>query len=287
VRGSIDIGAVSYLNTRPLVHGMERGPGAARIRLTYATPAVLADRLAAGELDVALLPVVELARIPDLEVVPGLGISTHGASRSVRLVSRRPAEAIESIALDLESRTSNALARLLLHDEWGRRPEVREGCGSLEDSLRAADAAVRIGDKALFEPVPDGLLVYDLGQVWTDRTGLPFVFAVWAARAGVVDRELYRWMHAARRSGSRAVGEIAASFTWDGEPRPEVARTYLTQHIRFRLGTPEVRAMERFFVAAHRLGLIDAPPEIRFALQRHTPCHEVADRLRAGGVSRG
>jgi chorismate dehydratase len=278
----VRIGAVSYLNTRPLVYGMQDGPGSERVRLSYATPAVLADRLAAGELDVALLPVIELARIPGLELVPGLGIVTDGPSRSVLLVSSCPPDAIESIALDPDSRTSNALARVLLAEVWKCRPRIRAGRPSLEESLDEADAAVRIGDKALFDALPSGAHVHDLGEAWTNETRLPFVFAAWAACPGIVDRELYRLMHDSRRAGSRAVDRIAAEFTWNGRRHPDIAREYLTEHIRFRLGANELRAMELFFGAAHRLGLIDEVPRIRLALQRWTTCHEVAARLESG-----
>jgi len=270
------IGAVSYLNTLPLVEGMKQGVAADRIALSYATPAVLADRMAGGELELALLPVIELARIPDLELVPGLGIVTRGPSRSVLLVSRCPADSVESIALDPESRTSNALARVLLDRVWNRRPEIRVGGPGLEESLSRADAAVRIGDKALVEPLPPDAFVYDLGQVWTDLTQLPFVFAVWAARVGVVDQELYRALHASRRQGSRVIDRIAAEYTWNGEHYADIAREYLTRHIHYRLGSSELRAIEAFFGAAHELGLIDSVPQVRLALQRRTACHEAA-----------
>jgi chorismate dehydratase len=268
----VRIGAVSYLNARPLTHGLERGLGGDRVRLSTATPAVLADRLAADELDVALLPVVELARMPDLELVPGLGIVTFGACRSVLLLSRGPVETIDSIALDPDSRTSNALARVLLADVWGRRPEVVAGGPDLAAGLDRADAAVRIGDKALFEPVPPGLHVRDLGEVWTEWSGLPFVFAAWAARPGVVDRDLYRVLHASRREGAREIERIALAFEWGGKSRPSVARDYLTRNIRFRLGAEELFAMGRFFDAAARLGVIDAAPVIRLAREGQTAC---------------
>jgi chorismate dehydratase len=272
----INIGAVSYLNTLPLVHGMANGLAADRVRLSYATPAVLADRLAAGELDVALLPVIELARIPELEIVPGLGITTDGPSRSVLLVSKQPVEQIGSVALDPDSRTSNVLCRLLLAEVWNNRPETLVGQRNLGDCLRSADAAVRIGDKALFEPVPPQTHVYDLSEVWTRETKLPFVFAAWTARAGVVDRELYRVLHASRREGSKAIGRIAEDYRWNGTPRPEVAREYLTEQIHFRLGAAELQAMKLFFTTAHERGLIDAVPTIRLALERWTSCHETA-----------
>src|SRR6188768_2319647 len=107
------IGAVSYLNTRPLVFGFEQGLGAERVTLSYDVPSVLAARLDAGELDVALLPVIELARIPDLAIVPGIAIGSFGECRSVLLVARKPLDEIRSVALDPESRTSNALVQVL------------------------------------------------------------------------------------------------------------------------------------------------------------------------------
>ena len=139
------------------------------------------------------------------------------------------------------------------------------GAAGLEDSLARADAAVRIGDKALFEPLPPGLHVHDLGEVWSRETGLPFVFAAWAARAGVVDPELCRLMHDCRRRGVAAVDEIAADYAWNGKRDPELARDYLTRHIRYRLGPEELQALEQFLQAARRLDLIDEVPAIRLA----------------------
>jgi len=272
----IKIGAVAYLNTLPLVHGLERGPGAERIELSYEVPSRLAELMAAGRLDVALLPVIELARIPGLELVPGLGIVTRGPSRSVLLLSRCPLEDVRSLALDPESRTSNALAQVLLQEVWRRRPQVRVGSLDPAADLEVCDAVVRIGDKALFDPLPQGAEVHDLGEVWTGHTGLPFVFAAWIARPGVVDRELYRLLHASRRAGSQAVRQIADDYAYKGRRHPELALDYLTRHIRFRLGADEIRAIERFLGAAEAAGLIGSAPRLRMALERWSECHETA-----------
>jgi len=270
---TIRVGAVSYLNALPLVQGLDRAPG---IVLSCATPAVLAEEMAAGRLDLALLPIAALAEIPDLEIVPGLAIGTRGPSRSVLLVSRCPAPSIESLALDPESRTSNLLAELLLAEVWGRRVRRVRGSTDLVASLALADAAVRIGDKALFEPVPEGLHVFDLGELWTRETSLPFVFAAWIARPGLVDRALYLVLHNARREGRRALSRIAADYTWRGVPHPEIAQAYLAESIRNRLGADEIRAMELFFATAARLGLVERAPALRLALARFTTCHAVA-----------
>jgi len=261
----IRTGAVSYLNTRPLVFGLDQGLGADRVQLTYDVPSVVARRLAAGELDLALLPVIELARIPGLVVVPGLAIGSLGNCRSVLLVARRPLADVRSVALDPESSTSNALAAVLFAEAWGVKPEFVTGPHDLTLALAEHDAAVRIGDKALFEPLPPGAIAYDLGGAWTARTTLPFVFAVWATRPGVVDREIYEVLHASRRAGAAALAAIAADYTWKGRQYPELALPYLRDAMRYRLGDSEVAAMRRFLAAAAALGVVDAAPPIEFA----------------------
>lgn len=290
----IRIGAVAYLNTRPLVLGMEQGLGDDRIDLSYAVPADLAVQMAAGQLDIALLPVIELARIPELEIVPGLGIVTQGASRSVLLIGRKPIDQVRSVALDGESRSSNALTRVLFGECWHGTPEFVDLGGArpdLQTALAQCDAAVRIGDKALFDPVPDDCHVYDLGSVWTEFTGLPFVFAAWIARAGTLDRATYKTLHESHRVGSRSINMIAEDYAWKdnrnpatpGSPRrEEVARQYLNDNIRYRLGTPEVRAIKLFLTFAERHGVIERAPEVRLALSKtDTECHAVAQARRA------
>ncbi len=274
----IRIGAVSYLNALPLVHGIEAGLGSDRIRLSYAAPSVLADQMERGELDVALLPVIELARHPNNELVPGLGIVTRGPSRSVLLLHRRPLAKATSVALDRDSRTSNALTRVLFATVWKASPRFEIGSPDLEEALESHDAVLRIGDKALFDPVPKGVSVTDLGGVWTESTGRPFVFAAWIARPGVVDRELYRTLHESRRRGSRAIDEIARAFRYRGGAYPDAARDYLTHNILFRLGGAELDAMETFYRAAAGLGLIEAVPQIRRVFERRTECHERAEQ---------
>jgi chorismate dehydratase len=266
----IRAGAVSYLNTRPLVFGIEQGLDGDRLELTYDVPSALARRMAVGELDLALLPVIELARIPDLRVVPGLAIGSLGNCRSVLLVARRPLESVRSVALDPESSTSNALTRVLFAETWGGAPSFVTGPRDLTLALEEHDAAVRIGDKALFGPLPAGAVAYDLGGAWTARTTLPFVFAVWAARPGVVDRKLYEILHASRRAGAHELPAIAADYTWNGRQYPEIALPYLRDAMRYRLGDLEVAAMRRFLAEAARIGVIDASPAIEFVKWGHS-----------------
>ncbi|MBD3867016.1 MAG: menaquinone biosynthesis protein [Acidobacteria bacterium] len=279
------IGAVGYLNTRPLVHGLSEDADAGRIVLSYGSPAHLADRLAAGELDLALLPCIELARIPDLEVIPGLSISCPGPARSVLLVSKKPVREVGTVALDPESRTSNGLVQVLFDTVWKNKPVYLTGDRDLESSLAIADATVRIGDKALFEPVPSGLHVEDLSGIWAERTGLPFVFAVWAGRTGAVDRTLYRRLHACRRAGKQAIAEIARDYVWEGRARPEIAEAYLRENIRYRFGSRELQALNGFLEAAAGCGVIAAAPKLKLAFHRWTSCHDRAAATAAGRSS--
>ena len=260
------IGGVSYLNTRPLCLGFDQGIAADRVSIEYAVPAELARRMEAGLLDVALLPTIELARIPGLWIVPGLGISSFGPALSVLLFSKRPLPEVRRVALDPESRTTNALVQVLFAEAWSGSAEFVAGPPGTEDALDDADAVVRIGDKALFDPPPPGTMAIDLGEAWWRRTGLPFVFAVWAAKADSVDRALYREFHASRRAGQRQIDLIADDYTWRGERHPELCRRYLRDHMRYRLGAQEVAAMRSFLAAASRLGLCDtaALPPISF-----------------------
>ncbi len=262
VEGKLRVGAVSYLNARPLVLGFEQGVASDRIALCYDVPSVLAEKMEVGALEIALLPAIELARIPNLTVVPGLAIGSRGPCRSVLLVAKRPLAEVRSLALDPESRTSNVLAEILLRD-LGAEPETLPGSRDLEAALDTADAAVRIGDKALFEPIPARTTAHDLGALWTGRTGLPFVFAVWAARPTLVDRTLYRAFHRSKGYGTQALDAIAEDYEYKGERRPEIARAYLRENIRYRLGASELEGLGRFHRTAYGWGLIEEPYPVR------------------------
>jgi chorismate dehydratase len=156
---------------------------------------------------------------------------------------------------------------------------------ALDRALAECEAVVRIGDKALFETPPDGVEVHDLGEVWTRASGLPFVFAAWAAAPGIVDREIYRILHESRRRGVKVIDRIAEEFRWNGYHDPTLVRGYLMEHIQYRLGAAEVQAIKRFLTVAQRLGLVDHVPDIRLALGRWTSCHEIASRQERTEVS--
>jgi chorismate dehydratase len=274
MKRKIRIGAVSYLNARPLVFGLEQGLLSDRVELVHDVPSALAERMGRGDLDVSLLPVAGLAEIPGLEIVPGLAIVSRGPARSVFLVSKCPPSEVRRVALDPESRTSNAMTRVLLAEHWGARPEFEIGGLDLAENLASFDAVLRMGDKALFEEVPETAVAHDLGEVWTASTGLPFVYAVWAIREGVLDRQLYQAFHQSKREGTKMIDAIAEDYTWEGRRYPELSRSYLRENIRFLLGADEMRGLRRFMTAAVECGAIASPPPLRLALTAGTSCDD-------------
>jgi chorismate dehydratase len=240
------IGAISYLNTRPLTYGLQQAATEGRIDLTQANPAELAELLIRGKLDVSLLSVTALERAPDVQVVPGLGIATSGVCRSVLLISRGPVSEIKTLALDSHSHTSNRLAQILCRHRWNCAPRTVIGAETLGESLELADSAVRIGDKALFESVPADCEVHDLSELWMQETGLPFVFAVWVARRGLLDDSLTALLNSSLDAGLAAVDSIAADYRWQGTAYPEIAHEYLTRNIHYRIGAEESKALDLF-----------------------------------------
>src|SRR6516165_3692263 len=234
----VRIGAVNYLNTKPLICDLEElAPG---IELLLDVPSRLADLLATGELDVALIPVIEYFRAGNYSVVPGLAIASSGPVLSVTLFSRVPWVQIRRVALDEGSRTSAALALVLLRKRYAIQPEVTPLALDRGAEDADADAVLLIGDRAMRACLPGFEFAFDLGQEWHDWTGLPFVYAFWAVRAGADLGSVEEALQEARRRGGRRVGPIAQQ---EG-PRLGLdagfCRRYLQTVIHFDLGPREL-----------------------------------------------
>ena len=234
VSKTIRIGAVNYLNTKPLIYDLESLAGSAELVLDY--PSRLADQLQAGQLDVALIPVVEYFRAGTYSLVPGISIASHGPVLSVTLFSRVPWKAIRRIALDEGSRTSAALAQILLRARHGVDAEI---CPlPLEATVEKvdADAVLLIGDRAMRACLPGFAHAFDLGQEWHDWAGLPFVYAAWAVRAGVDLGPVVAALHEAKKRGCQNIGPIAAHEAPRLGLDAGFCRRYLANIIRFDLG---------------------------------------------------
>jgi len=252
------LGVVSYLNAVPLVHGLDGDPG---FRLLRDLPSRVAERLHAGELDLGMIPSIEYAA-GDYAIVPGVGIACRGTVRSVRLFYRGALEAVGTVALDASSRTSVALTKILLRERLGRDPEYLVRPPSVPDMLAEADAALLIGDPALYFEGEVARL--DLGEEWTRQTGLPFVFAFWAGKPGVVGPVEVARLQRTLGSGLLALGDIAATYNGYGAGHAAESEAYLRHHIVYRLGDAELQGLREFYRRAHALGLIPRLPELRF-----------------------
>jgi chorismate dehydratase len=172
---------------------------------------------------------------------------------------------VKRVALDASSRTSVALARILLRERLGRDPEYVSMAPSLDSMLESADAALLIGDPALY--CSSNLPRLDLGEEWTRTTGLPFVYAFWAGRVGVVrPAEVERLQHSLRL-GLASIREIAAGYNGGESERVAVNESYLRDNIVFTLGEEEVAGLREFYRRAHALSLIARVPELRFHAQ--------------------
>ncbi|OWK47038.1 menaquinone biosynthetic enzyme MqnA/MqnD family protein [Fimbriiglobus ruber] len=264
--GRIRVGAVNYLNTKPLIEGLTTL--APEIELSLDLPSRLADRLADGDLDVGLIPVVEYFRAGRYTLIPDVSIASRGPVLSVTLFSRVPWAEIQSVALDVGSRTSAALAQILLRTKYGTRPQVQSLPIDIPADDIATDAVLLIGDRAMRACLPGFAFAYDLGQEWTDWTGLPFVYAVWAVRDGVDLGRAEGAFARAKEYGLARAGAIAAREAPHLGLDPGYCRRYMTNIIHYDLGPRELAGLEQYYAFARDLGLA---PEGVSVVRYHRP----------------
>jgi cyclic dehypoxanthinyl futalosine synthase len=249
------VAGVQYLNARPLYEGLFDSP---RVALELGLPSEVARRVAEDEADVALMPIAAAASIGDMRMVRGSAIGARGAVRSVIIVGERPIEQLEEVALDLSSRTSVVLARLML----GSRRYFGMPAEEAIASVGGARGALVIGDPALsivgrFEHS------LDLGRAWFEQTGLPFVFAAWCGRPGSIRPDDERIFDDARVRGLLRRDAIADAWAKERGKEPEPFRSYLQDAIRFSFGEEEAAGLRRFYDDAARAGLLPKA-EVRF-----------------------
>lgn len=257
LREKVRVCAVSYLNTVPLVWGMQTGPQQGVFDLMFSVPSECADRLAGGTADIGLVPCAELLK-QRLEVVPGLGIASGGPVRSILLVSKAPFSQIRSLAADSSSRTSVMLTRIVLAQRYGVEPKLISMLPDLNSMLAAADAALIIGDPALhLDPDRLPFRVLDLGAEWDALTGLPMVFAVWAGRSQVINEEVRQTFLASCEYGLSRLEEILAAEAPARGIAEDLAREYLSRRIVFKIGKQEEKGLERFLQYAAGLRSVE------------------------------
>ena len=291
---ALRIGAVSYLNSKPLVEGLGELLPQTGIRLDF--PSRLADDLASGQLDVALIPSIEYFRGREYRIISDACVAAHGPVLSVKLYSRVPWGEIKTLSLDEGSRTSATLARILLAERHGVFPELEPLPLDHRTEDTNADAILLIGDRAISPPVERFLGTWDLGEEWFAWTGLPFVFAMWVANDGTVSGR----SNQAERNGSTSPAVIRQttgneipstidgldfvehalneSRDWGVSRLVDIAQreapllgltfpttiSYLSVNLQYHLGNAERSGLRLFYELASGLGLAPAGVELRF-----------------------
>lgn len=270
------LGAVGYLNARPLVFGLG---ASSRFDLRFDVPSRCADLLHDGAIDLGLIPSIEYWRAPVVSgsvgsgapergrylAAPGLAIASRGPVASVCLYARRPIPDVRSIAMDTSSRTSAALVRVLCPRQFGIQPRFEPHGPNLDAMLARCDAALLIGDNALFDAKERaGVQRIDLGEAWTTMTGLPFVWAFWAGREDALNPGDVHALQRARDEGLRHMDEIAGEYCPGAPERQAIAATYLRDNIRYTFGPDERAGLALFYRYASEAGLVEAVDDVRF-----------------------
>ncbi|MDB4810032.1 menaquinone biosynthesis protein [bacterium] len=266
----LQIGAVSYLNTKPLIHSLSDRLGR-RGELSLALPSQLADDLRNGKLDVALIPSVEFFRgsgsdTTEYRIISETAIACRGPVWSVRLLSRVPVSKIRRLALDEGSRTSAAMVRVLLSEMHGLHPETIPLLMDQSPESVDADAILMIGDRAMHPERGVYREIWDLGDRWCRHTELPFVFAMWVARvtskgstktgSGLELGELATLLEASRDDGLANLELIASQESAAHGLTKEDLHRYFAENLHFNLGPGERLGLKTFQEKALSLGLI-------------------------------
>jgi len=248
------IGSVSFLNSRPLIEGLDRD---ANVELHLEVPSRLLDGLRNARYDVALLPVIDYQRMPDLTIIPAGAIGSDGPTLTVRIFSKSPIGQTKTLACDPDSHTSVALARIILSKRHHVHPELV----SLSSKVNV-EACLLIGDKVVCDQPIGFPHQLDLGQEWKALTGLPFVFATWMARPNVDLRSLCHVLTESRCLGTSRIDQIIEQHALPRGWPPDLARQYLLSNLKFEISDRELDAIRLFHRFAHEQNLIDSPRDL-------------------------
>lgn len=259
---ALRLGAVSYLNTKPLVYGLDAHPDQFDVR--FDVPAKCAELLHEGRVDLGLIPAIEYLR-GHYAIVPDISIASDGDVATVAVFARKPIEDVETIALDLSSRTSVALTQILCAKQWKTAPRFTPAEPDLEAMLRRADAALVIGDPAFeIDPAKHDVRKIDLGAEWKALTGLPFVYAMWVGRPDAATAAQCRALLQARDAGVAHLPEIAKQVADGNAALEQRALSYLRDNLKYGLGQTEQAGLRRFHELAAEIGVVPGLEPLRF-----------------------
>ena len=275
------ISIVKYLNSVPLAWGILEGRQSAMFDPVLHTPAECADQLRQGKVDIGLIPSIEFQRIPGTKIVPGPVIACRHRVRSVLLVSVVPLWKVKTVAVDTSSRTSAVLAQIIFSQFFHTRPDFRPSPPDLGAMLALNDSAMLIGDAALkfmaqheqpnaekqklfLKDGPQPLEVFDLAERWKFLTGLPFVFAFWAVRAGVRTEGIVEALKESRDYGIENIPAIAKRYSEELSIKEEFLQEYLTENVHYYMDDACAEGLRQFYEMAADVGAIKTARSLEF-----------------------
>ncbi len=266
-KSRVKVGAVSFLNTKPLIYPLleeSQFPGSEAIKLSLAVPSRLAIELKDGDIDVGLIPIIEYFRADiGYRIIRHISICSRGPVLSIQLLSRVPIPAIRSVGLDTNSRSSRALVQIVLAEKYNQHPKFHSCPPTIDPREADTDAVLLIGDAALRRlDATDYTL--DLGAEWTTLTGLPFVYACWVARGEVELGQVPQTLLNAKGYGINKIPEIARIESQRLGFPESFCRDYLTKHIFYELGDSDIAGLKKFYELAVKYDLAQPDVRLRF-----------------------
>ncbi len=236
----IKVAAVSYLNTKPLLYGIEHSPVMKDMELLLNYPSQLAKSLKEGNIDMALLPVAAMQEIPGARIVSDYGIASDGNVASVAIFSQVPMQEIKTVYLDYQSRSSVRLAQLLLEKHWKKQVEFKDAGENYIDYINGSAAGVIIGDRALKQRT-NFEFIFDLATGWKEYTGLDFIFAAWVANKDL-SADFIKMFNDANAEGLKHIDAVVAA-----NPFPYYdLKEYYTENIKYYFDDDKKKGMNRF-----------------------------------------
>lgn len=262
----IKLGSVSFLNAQPLTYAIEHNLIEHEFDLIQTPPSELSQKLYNKEIDLGLIPVAELLKRKNYRVVPAISISSLGKVDSVIIVAKKDIKELRSIAVDHRSQSSTALLRIVLEIFYGNNPEYIPTDIEKDGMMDDVDGAMLIGDSGLREyyNLSEEYKIYDLGEIWTNETDLPFVYAVFAGHRDVIlDGNLDSLLES-KNYGLGVVDKIADIESQKLGINYDICYKYLTDRIRYDLGKQEIRGLVKYSELLEELGEADKIIDLNF-----------------------
>jgi chorismate dehydratase len=236
----IKVGLVNYLNTLPLLYGINHSPVKHSVELIQDYPSNIASYLLDGKIDIGLVPVAVLPKLDEYHIYTDYCISCNGPVASVCLFSDVPINDVGTVLLDYQSRTSVALLKILLQDYWKVAPELINTSSDYRSLIKGNTAGLVIGDRS-FEQRKHSKYVYDLGEAWKQYSGLPFVFAAWISTKRL-DEHFIREFNAANKFGVDNITDVIRATSYPLFDMDE----YFTKYVSYHMDSEKQEGLKRF-----------------------------------------